>query len=243
MLTGHGSYTLNIKGISYKTVWVEFPDVEALCKKIGAAPTGTRRDGSPLYTLPAIHDPNTGKVVADSAAIVRYLDKTYPNKGPILVPPGTDALHSAFHDAFMNATFGGKAHLAALAVPPASQILNPRSLEYIVREREPVLGKLDTLAPYGSEKRAEHWKELQKTMSKFASWLGSEDGEERLLFMGGSEICFADVTVAGTLKLIQTVLPAEEWKDLMTWDGGRWARFMDAFKPYETVDLGSILQP
>ena len=33
-------FCLNIKNIPYKTVWVEFPDIENLCKKIGAEATG-----------------------------------------------------------------------------------------------------------------------------------------------------------------------------------------------------------
>ncbi|KAJ8699426.1 hypothetical protein PTI98_002541 [Pleurotus ostreatus] len=44
-------YALNIKGIPYQTVWVEYPDIEAVCKKIGASPTG---EEAPHYTLPVI---------------------------------------------------------------------------------------------------------------------------------------------------------------------------------------------
>ena len=237
-------YALNIKGVPYETVWVEYPDVEALSKKIGAMPTGTRKsDGAPWYTLPVIYDPNSKKVIADSATIVRYLDKTYPDMGPILIPPGTDALHFAFHDAFMGVMFGGKGHFAALTLSPACKLFSSRSAEYVRRHHGLALGDIDALAPFGSEKRAEHWRGLQMTMNKFAGWLrGGEDGTEELLFMGGSRICFADVTLAGVLKSMQRVLPEEEWKDIMGWDGGRWARFMDAFRPYEFVDTGSLAQ-
>ena len=70
-----GRYVLNIKRIPYKTVWVEYPDIKPLCLKIGASPAESLPDGSPLYTLPVIYDPNTQTPVSDSAAIARYLDK------------------------------------------------------------------------------------------------------------------------------------------------------------------------
>ncbi|KZP02399.1 hypothetical protein FIBSPDRAFT_808778, partial [Athelia psychrophila] len=40
---------LNIKGLPYRTVWVEYPDIEQLCKKIGAAKTNS---AAAPYTLP-----------------------------------------------------------------------------------------------------------------------------------------------------------------------------------------------
>ena len=84
-------YTLNIKGIPYKTIWVEFPDVKALCQKIGAAPTLPLPDDTMMYTLPTIYDPNTKAIVSESAAIVRYVEKTFPDFKPTLVPSETDA--------------------------------------------------------------------------------------------------------------------------------------------------------
>lgn len=246
-LQRHARYTLNIKGIPYRTVWVEYPDVEALCKKIGAPPTGTRTDGSSLYTLPTIYDPNTEQAISDSAAITRYLDKTYPSKGPILIPPETDALHAAFQTAFLSSTFitatFAKGPFGPIILPPTCAVLNPRSDEYFRRERGDVFGPLDELAPFGSEKRAGHWKDLGKVYSMFAGWLGTDVyGKERLFFMGGEGICYADVTLAGFFKSMQKVLPTEEWDDLTAWDGGRWARFVEKFQPYEAVDSGSVLE-
>ncbi len=77
-----------MKKLPYQTIFLELPDIEPLAKQIGAAPTGTRRDGvTPLYTVPIIHDHATGAVVSESAAIAAYLDRTYPS-GPTLVPAG-----------------------------------------------------------------------------------------------------------------------------------------------------------
>ncbi|KAE9402947.1 hypothetical protein BT96DRAFT_1083826 [Gymnopus androsaceus JB14] len=90
---------LNV-GIAYKTVWLEYPDIEETMKKIGALPTTTKkRDPScPLYTIPAIYDDSTGTAIADSVLIAEYLDKTYPST-PRLIPQGTHALQGAFRTA------------------------------------------------------------------------------------------------------------------------------------------------
>ncbi|KAG7441167.1 uncharacterized protein BT62DRAFT_552788 [Guyanagaster necrorhizus] len=83
-------YALNLKNLPYRTVCVELPDVEALAKRVGAAPTRTKSDGvSPFYTIPIIQDDSTGAVVSDSPAIAAYLDKTYPSSGPVLILTGT----------------------------------------------------------------------------------------------------------------------------------------------------------
>jgi hypothetical protein len=64
-------------------VWVEFADVQAINKQIGANPTTQYPDGAPRYTLPTIHDLNTGRIVSESYAIARYLDEQYTDR-PVL---------------------------------------------------------------------------------------------------------------------------------------------------------------
>jgi hypothetical protein len=87
-------WVLNYKRLLYRTVWVEYPDIKPLSLEIGAAPTSHNADGAAFYTLPAIHDPNTGKTISDSFDIAQYLDVTYPER-PVL-PLGTEGLQSAF---------------------------------------------------------------------------------------------------------------------------------------------------
>ncbi|KAJ6534443.1 hypothetical protein DFH09DRAFT_1405499 [Mycena vulgaris] len=50
-------FILNYKRLRYNTVWIEFPDVEATLRGIGAPPSAKRADGKPIYTLPVIVDP------------------------------------------------------------------------------------------------------------------------------------------------------------------------------------------
>jgi hypothetical protein len=85
---------LNYKRIPYKTVWVEYADIQHLLKDSGASPTDKRPDGTDRYTLPAIQDPATGQVITESFAIAQYLEKKYPDR-PV-IPAGTDAQQSSF---------------------------------------------------------------------------------------------------------------------------------------------------
>ena len=63
----------------------------AVLEKIGAPPAVKAPDGMLKYTLPTIYEPNTKAVVSESVAIVRYVEKTFPDFKPTLVPSETDA--------------------------------------------------------------------------------------------------------------------------------------------------------
>ncbi|KAI0766381.1 hypothetical protein BD413DRAFT_615181 [Trametes elegans] len=229
-------YSLNFKGIPYKTIWVEYPDIEPVLRKIGAAPTSKRADGSPLYTLPAILDPNTGTALTDSSAIARYLDRTYPD-APRLLPAETDALHEAFIVAFQRVIFPD---LRPILVPSVAELLPPRSTAYFYATREPAWGgKLSEVAPRGSEKREKHWAGVKAAFNEYTKWLEA-DGSDKLFFLGKDKIAYADIFLAAYLAWIRIILgpDSEEWADLLTWNGGRWARFAEAFEKYGSVDAG-----
>ena len=243
ILPHSGRFSLNIKGIPYKTVWVEYPDIEPLCKKIGAPAVEKRRDGSPLYTLPVIHDPNTGETIVDSAEIARYLDKTYPDT-PRLTPPQADALVAAFEDAFWSVFAGPTIYDFAYIICPAVYgVLREGSRPFFRTSRDRILGKPEEFEP-GSEKRAQHWAKVEESMHQVAKWL-EMDGVEKLFFMGDDVgITYADITVAGFFMWFKKCCgeDSQEWADMRRWDGGRWGRFMEAFSRYEVVDGGEELQ-
>ncbi|KAI0712276.1 hypothetical protein C8Q76DRAFT_797147 [Earliella scabrosa] len=225
-------YCLNIKRIPYRTIWVELPDIAALYAQLGVAPRPDfdgNRPG-PRFTLPIIHDPNTQRTVADSRAIVRYLDETYPTHGPVLLPAGTAALHAAFEHAFFDAA---ACRLPAAMMSATYAGLNPASQAYFKETREAWFGSLDA-ADHG-----EAWAGVKAGFHVVAGWLDAE--AEGAPFFGGEGIVFADVTVAAFLRCLQAVFGAEsaEWRDVLEWDGGRWARLMEAFGKYGAVDEGS----
>ena len=237
-------FNLNIKGIPHKTVWVEYPDIAALCKKIGAAPTGTYADGSPLYTLPVIYDPNTKAAVSDSGKIARYLDKTYPDTHK-LIPAELDVFTTAFEDAFWGTL--KRPDFAPILIPAAWGILRPPSQVYFRKTREAALGaKLEDLAPAGSEKRATSLANLQKDASKVAAWYKADGSKDKIFVLGDSAgITYADVIVAAFFTWVQKTLgkDSQEWKDIATWDDGRWGKLVAGFEKYGIFDVGEDFQP
>lgn len=167
---------------------------------------------------------------------MQYLDKTYPDT-LTLIPKEIVAYHAAFQRAFESVIM--TPDLMAIMVPGVHDVLNPASQPYFRVTREKRFGKLEDLAPAGSDKRAKHWAGVKKGYRAVAEWLnGDVSGEERLLFLGGDRISYADVSVAALLMWIRAIFgdDSEEWKDVLSWDDGRWARFTDVMKKYESVE-------
>ncbi|KAI0712271.1 hypothetical protein C8Q76DRAFT_797142 [Earliella scabrosa] len=242
--TWKARYCLNVKGIPSTTVWVEFPDIAPLCKRINAPPTGTwGPDGSPMYTLPVIYDPNTDTVVAESTVIARYLDKTYPDTLTV-IPKETAALDAAFYRALWSTI--PIMDILSIMVPAAFVVLNPASAPYFRETRERFMGaKIEEIAPIGSEKRAKHWEAVKKGFHEVARWLSADGSEGRRFFLGADTVCYADIRVAAILVWIRETLGegSDEWKDVLSWDGGRWAALMDEMRRYELVDAGEPAPP
>lgn len=233
-------FTLNYKGLPYRTVWVEYPDIEGLCKKIGADPTKPPSAAFGQYTLPVLQDPNTGRVISESIKIARYLDAAYPDTPPIL-PPQLDALTEALDYVFMNSVFGE--HLRYILLPAVPTGLNTGgSAEYFRRTRESAFGcKLEDVAPPGSAKREEYWKGGREGLSLIAGWLEA-DGKEKRWF-AGETISHADLILAGFLTWARDTVGPEsaEWKEVASWDGGRWGRLVSTVsEQYGAVDEGTL---
>ena len=220
---------MNTKGIPCTTVWVEYPDIVAVLEKIGAPPAGKAPDGSPKYTLPAIYDPNTKLLCLNPLPSCDTQRRLYPDFKPVLVPGETDALHAAFNVVFVTTLIPD---LAQILLSATNAQLNPKSEEYFRRTREAAYGaKLEDWTPAGSEIRENRWKGVEEALDTLARWL-SADGKEKLFFM--SDISYADITVAGCLLGANMLLgkDSKEWQDILRWNDGRWARFMDAFEEY-----------
>ena len=222
-------YSLNFKGIPYKTEWVEYPDIEALYKKLGGKPT-INQDGTAYYSLPLIHDISTGAVVPESAQIAQYLDATYPYT-PKLFPQGTAPLQYAFID-IHGQTLSA---LPQFALPQTNTILNPESQEYFRRTREVTFGRmLEDVVPKGEEREVK-WGKVREEFGRIDGWYqaGREDG----MFVLGDRICFADFVHASFLLWMKKIWGEEsmEWKDVKTWHGGRLVALVDALAKYETI--------
>ncbi|TCD63609.1 hypothetical protein EIP91_005188 [Steccherinum ochraceum] len=230
-------YSLNFKGIPYRTEWVEYPEIEKVCKEIGAEPTDKSPDGKPLYTFPVIHDPSTNTILSDSTPIAEYLDKTYPDS-PKLFPPGTKGFHAAFDSAFYS-ILARTPSLWNLVALGACTNLTPRSEAFFRdtfwRRRCDETTPIEELAgSEGSERKEQNWREVEADWVKIGTWYEASGG---LFLTGGETPCYADIVLAAWLVWARQSWGkgSEDWKRLERLDGGRWGRFMKAFEKYEAV--------
>ncbi|EIN07718.1 hypothetical protein PUNSTDRAFT_114205 [Punctularia strigosozonata HHB-11173 SS5] len=227
-------YALGIKGLPFKTVWVEFPDIADAAKKIGAAPTVTL-NGASSYTLPVIHDLSTGKVVSDSWAIAEYLDETYPDR-PTVLPKPTRGLQSYFVATARDAIIGD---LANIVVFSTYKHLRPRGQDYFRATREKLFGRKLEDFPQG-EQLLPHWAKLEAGFGKFADAI-KKNGEGSQ-FITGDTISFADLVLAGWLIWLRQVRGAEDWEKVRSWNGGFWGRYLDFIHKHAVFDEGEEYQ-
>lgn len=192
-------------------------------KEIGAKPTGLRPTGSgePFYTLPAIVDDSTGVVLAESADIVEYLDKTYPDT-PRLIPEGTHALQAAFRDAF----YPKLASYYPLLAPKMTTMLNPPSERYI-REKY----NANYVEPEGEEKVAV-WNKWKDTIGSVDAWMKKDD-----VWVMGDTPSFADFILASFILSAKILYgpDSEEYAEILEMHGGRWGRLAKNVEKYSQV--------
>ena len=221
---------MNYKKIPYRTEWVEFPDIEAVSQKLGIKPVNKRKDGSPLYSLPVIHDPSTDTSIVDSFAIAEYLEKTYPDT-PSVFPNKTAALQKAFQPSFVWSIDAVRSFI----IPAVCLKLNPASEEYFRRTREISYGKkLEDVVPAG-EARAEEWGKFKKGLDTVYSYLVLTDRKGP--YMMGDTISWSDLVLFSFLYWFKLIWgeDSQEWKDIASWNDGRWEAHIDALKAYHTV--------
>ncbi|KAH9480880.1 Glutathione S-transferase-like protein ustS [Psilocybe cubensis] len=211
-------FSLNVKGIPFTTHWVEYPEIEPQSKKLGALPTRKKADGSPMYTVPFIHDLSTGAVIADSILIAEYLEKTYPAT-PKLFPNGTRALQAAMGDSI----FPTLEVILCVTYPEMMPRFTPATMDHAT----PILERVRT------KNRAEDWKKLKECMDKINGWYARNDESGTYIF--GETPTWADIVLAAWLFYARRALDedSENWKDICSWNDGRWKRFTDAFRRYE----------
>ncbi|KAA1475686.1 hypothetical protein DENSPDRAFT_842497 [Dentipellis sp. KUC8613] len=222
--------SLTMKGLPHRTVWVEYPDIEGVCKKLGAQPTGLR-EGQPLYTLPVLEDPNTGAIISESFSIAEYLDATYPNTLQ-LIPKGTKALQIMFRDIFEEKVFWKMLETQVLRIVAQ---LSPESAVFWREKVGKVLGKKpEDLLP-DERAKEERWNQALQGLSVLDRWASQNESGP---FIMGDVPSFADAVLTAHLIWLKTLGGAEskEWISVMEADGGRWARLYDEFGKWSWVD-------
>ncbi|KAK2464960.1 hypothetical protein APHAL10511_003036 [Amanita phalloides] len=218
-------YTLNYKGLPFRTERLQYVDIEKTCKEKGIPPSNP--DGEIKYTLPSIFDTSTGTGVSESHRIAAYLDETYPDT-PKVIPAGTEALQTAWIAAI-------RPNLSAMwqfSLPGTLNILDhPESNDYFYRTRSVIFGKdLHEMRPQGEVAWDAAMKDLEKGFNVIDQWILKSGGP----YVMGKTVSFADFVVAGWLNWLQATVgkDSREWQLIGTWNAGRWDKRLEQLAKY-----------
>lgn len=108
---------------------------------------------------------------------------------------------------------------------PAIKMLNPRSAEYFLKDREETFGKkVEELAT------VEQWQAFERGLAKLKEALETNKAPGLLTLMG-DRLTFSDLLVAAFLVWAKIVAD-EAWAKIAVLHGGMWARFVDQFSLY-----------
>jgi glutathione S-transferase len=202
-------FALGYKELPFVTLWVEYSDIPIAMKSIGAKPN-KRPDGSEVYTVPVLSDPNTGALITDSYEIACYLEKTYPEK-PIF-PNNSEPMIHAFNSAHESLIRPALKSIFARC----PEILSPASAKFFVEARS-ITVPLPWDATYD-----EDWEILEKGYNTAYEWYQKTDGK----WIMGDTLSYADIVIAAHLLWYKRVLKEDEWAKISSWNGGKWAQLL-----------------
>ena len=206
---------MSYKGLPFVTVWVEYSEIATVMKSIGAKQI-KRPDGSDVYTLPVVSDPNTGALITDSIEIASYLEKTYPEK-PIF-PHNSEALIRAFDTAFTDLTIPALKFL----IGRSAEVMSPDSAEFLKNARSKDF-KLpwDEIVSEGSKRQMEE--HLEKGHNTLYEWYQKSNGK----WIMGDTFSYADIIVASYLLWYKRVMKEDEWAWIGSLNGGKWVQVLE----------------
>ncbi|KAL2670368.1 hypothetical protein Neosp_014835 [[Neocosmospora] mangrovei] len=186
---------LNYKRIPYRTIFLEFPDIEPTLKGLGLAPHDSGSGSKHKYTVPAIQHVSTNTYIMDSPDIAAFLESTYPD--PPL--PLTSELGREIETKARSAV--GPA-FGASVMPREIHILSPRAQEYFRSTRESSLGRrLEDLLDVKKEEQA--WAAVADKMRAVGELMLTHkvDGP----FVLGAQPSYTDFFIAGSLQSARVV--------------------------------------
>ncbi|KAK8004321.1 hypothetical protein PG989_004040 [Apiospora arundinis] len=183
---------LNYKQIPYKTIFLEFPDIEPTLKELGLAPN----ESGHKYTVPAIHHVPTDTHLMGSLPIAEFLESTYPDHPvPLTSEVGREIGTRA------RAAVGPV--LTKSLMPREVHILPPRAQEYFRRTREAAIGRpLEALLDGDEEQK--RWDAAADEVRALGELLLARKAEGGP-FLLGDKPSYTDFFIAGSLQCARTV--------------------------------------
>ncbi|PQE22995.1 hypothetical protein CJF32_00004396 [Rutstroemia sp. NJR-2017a WRK4] len=181
---------LNYKKIPYRTIFLEFPDIEPTLKGLGLVPLESSKG---KYTVPAIHHVPTNTYLIDSVPIAEFLESTYPE--PSL--PLKSELGSHIQEQLVP-VIGSSLQTSVLA--RELPILNPRSQEHFRRTYEPLVGHpLEELI----HKEEEAWASVDKETRAVGELMLKNRAEGP--FVLGEHPSMTDFFIVGLIQCVRVV--------------------------------------
>ncbi|KAF9013577.1 hypothetical protein BDZ89DRAFT_963198 [Hymenopellis radicata] len=214
-------FILNYKRLRYRTVWVEFPDVEATIRSIGAPHSSTRSDGRRIYTLPVIVDPTRNpaapEMISNTNTIAEFLEYSYPAR-PVF-PPGSRALQTLYVH-----------YIQEIFVKPLLPIMVPLSHQRLPERSQSHFQAASALPP-GPQREAA-WAAVKEQFDFLSMILSKNSGDGDGVVAMGREVSYADFALCSVLIWIERMAPHDGWSRVRGWNNGRWSRLWDRCKPY-----------
>jgi glutathione S-transferase len=184
---------LNIKGIPYKTQWIEYPDLKPTFQKLGIPPN----DSGPYeYTSPAVRLPN-GEYLMESRKIIDALEKLYPTPSLHL-----DSPYQARVEEFLPKVIAKVRPIFMPLVPVT--FLNPPSKAYFEQDRERAIGM--PLQEYHAKNAEQAYRDVEPLWKELAGFYAENEGG---VWLSGGEVIYADVMVLGMLRMLDRLGVAE----------------------------------
>jgi glutathione S-transferase len=206
-------------------------------QELDIPPSQNLPDGTPRYTVPAIHDSSTGAKVSDSYDIIKYLDQTYPDTPQIIVDSQDEFLQSALRRDWglvrdlMLPTGLVLGHIALSSMEGESRLKYQRSYEKAFKA---------TNGQHASEAEPSntHWKQAEESYGRADAWLTRAEQLSGGPWALGASPTWPDIVlVSSSIALFITAVgeEGEEWQNVLQWNEGRWLRLWSRIKPYSRV--------
>ncbi|KAF2447486.1 hypothetical protein P171DRAFT_470751 [Karstenula rhodostoma CBS 690.94] len=193
---------LNMKGVDYKTEFVEYPDLVPTLKALGLPPNDPNEPGYFVdYTSPAIRYAD-GTFSMESWHIVHALEKQYP----------TPSLHldDSIVEKVRNLAVVGPIVQNLMPKVPKN-LLSDVSAEYFYLTRESMFGK--PLQQVEAEAKDENWEDMKPVAKEIGDLLREKGGP----FFLGETVSYADVCFVTYLKFME-MLDEEVFKRYLALD-------------------------